>query len=98
MKISVNDVELYTITPAQIQVLHDVISSEAFDADMKARLLWVFTQKYDEALRKLRNEWGQKLRENGVANAPTDDAAFALLVFQQPNYKDKATRDEEEGM
>jgi len=62
---------------------------------MKRRLQWVLTHKYDQCFKKLKLEWDDKLKANGVTMIPTDPDAYAALVFAQPNYKDKATRDAE---
>ena len=96
MKISVNDVELYTLTDTQKNVIKNEVSSVIFDADMKRRLEWVLTHKYEQCFKKLKSEWDVKLVENGVQSIPTDQDAYAELVFEQPNYKDRATRDAEE--
>jgi len=96
MKISVNDVEIYTLTDTQKNVIKNEVSSAIFEADMKRRIEWVLTHKYEQCFKKLKAEWDTKLAENGVQSIPTDQDAYAALVFEQPNYKDRATRDAEE--
>ena len=93
MKISVNDVELFTISDTQKQVMQDNIQSEIFDADMQRRLQWVIMHKYDQCFADLKKEWDPKLVENGVSMIPTDPDAYAQLVFSQPNYKNRSARD-----
>ena len=40
MKISVDDVELYTLSNTQSDVIKNEINSAVFEADMKRRLEW----------------------------------------------------------
>jgi hypothetical protein len=95
MKVSVNDVELFTLSATEKAVIaHDVASTE-LDADLKRRLQWVLENKYNECYKRLFNEWFPKLAARGVASIPTDKDAFAQLVFSQPDYKDRSTRDAE---
>lgn len=94
MKISVNDQELYTLTEVQKQVIQNDILSEIFDEDMKRRLKWVLLdEKYRKCMERIRKEWEPKLKERGVAMMPTNDDAFAQMVFSQPDYKNRSQRD-----
>lgn len=95
MKISVNDVELYTLSDTQKKVLEDEIATEMLDQDLKRRLQWVLTHKYEQTFEALKFEWIPKLEANGIESIPLDDDAFASLVFAQPNYKNRSTRDAE---
>jgi hypothetical protein len=93
MKISVDDVELFTLTDTQTTVIQNEISADDFDSDMKRRLQWVIGYKYEQCYRDLRAEWEPKLVANGVTSFPADKDAFAALVFAQPNYLDRKGRD-----
>jgi len=93
MKISVDDVELYTLTDTQKLVIKNDINADEFDTDMKRRLNWVLNHKYERCFARLKAEWDVKLAANGVENIPLDPDAYAQLVFSQPNYKDRKTRD-----
>lgn len=93
MKISVNDQELYTLSDTQKKVIMHDIPTELFDADMKRRLQWVLTHKYDEVFKRLKSEWDPLLAANGVKMIPTDPDEYAQLVFSQPNYRDRSMRD-----
>lgn len=94
MKISVNDVEVYTLTEIQKKVIQNDIASEDFDADMKRRLKWVlFDEKYCRCMERLKTEWIPKLKAAGVTSVPLDDDAFAQLVFARPEYKNRSQRD-----
>ena len=92
MKISVDDVELFSLSAVQQQVIQDNISSDDFDADMKRRLQWVLTHKYDECFKSLMAEWLPILAAR-YPQVPTDKDAFAKLVFSQPDYLDRKARD-----
>jgi hypothetical protein len=93
MKISVDDVELFTLSDTQKNVICNDIPDEEFDADMKRRLQYVLTHKYEQCFRRLKEEWEPKLAANGVTMIPTDADAFAQLVFAQPNYQSRSQRE-----
>jgi len=93
VKISVNDQELFTLSETQQQVIKNDIPEELFDTDMKRRLQWILMHKYEECFKDLKKEWDPKLAANGIDMIPTDPDKYAQLVFAQPNYKDRATRE-----
>ena len=96
MKISVNDVELFTLSDTQKLVLQACISSDIFEEDMKRRLQYILQHKYEQSFKRLKACWEPKLIAAGYESIPTDPDAFAQLVFEQPDYKDrKACLDEE---
>ena len=92
MKISVDDVELFTLTDTQKAVIKDNISVDDFDADMKRRLRWVLTHKYEQCHIALKQQWDPLLAKR-VTSVPTDPDAYAALVFSQPDYLDRKARD-----
>lgn len=93
MKISVNDVELFTLSETQkLVIANDILSSE-LDADLKRRLKWSLESKYDACYKRLFNEWFPKLADRGIQSIPTDKDAFAQLVFSQEDYLDREGRD-----
>ena len=96
MKISVNDVELFSLNETEKSVIKDYINEDIFDADMKRRLKWVLTHLYEHAFKLLKTEWEPKLASKGVESIPTNNDAFAQLVFSQPEYKARKARDLEE--
>ena len=96
MEIKVDDVSVFTLSTVQKNVLQDEISSVIFDDDMKRRLEWVLTHKYEQCYKKLRAKWEPILIADGAESLPTDPDAFATLVFAHDDYKDRATRDAEE--
>lgn len=95
MKISVNDQELFTLSETQKKVICNDVHEDIFDEDMKRRLQWVLMHKYERCFERLKKEWDKKLIDNGVQSVPTDPDAYAQLVFSQPNYKCRKTRDED---
>jgi len=96
MKISVNDVELYTLSDTQKQVIENEIPSEILQQDLERRLQWVLIHKYERCFDRLKKEWDSKLEANGETTIPLDKDAYATLVFDQPNYKNRSKRDAEE--
>lgn len=94
MKISVNDVELYTLTETQKKIIQNDIPSEIFEEDMKRRLRWVLLdEKVKKCAERLRKEWEPKLLQRGVKQVPLDNEAFAELVFSQRDYKNRSQRE-----
>lgn len=96
MKISVNDQELFTLSETQEEVIKNDIHEDIFEEDMKRRLQWILNHKYERCFDRLKKEWDSKLKDNGVKSIPLDPDAYAQLVFSQPNYKSRKTRDAEE--
>ena len=95
MKVSVNDKELFTLSEIQKKVICDAIPSDILDEDMKRRLHYILMHKYEQCFERLKKEWDQKLIANGVDAVPTNPEKYAELVFAQPNYKCRKTRDAE---
>lgn len=93
MKISVNDIELFTITDTKIKVIKDYMPADIFEDDMKRRITWIIDEIYKESLKGLKSRWDDKLEANGVESIPFDKDAYATLVFAQPDYKDRMARD-----
>lgn len=93
MKISVNDNELFTLNEIQKLVIKDYVNEDIFEEDMKRRLQWVLMHLYEESFKKLKNEWDQKLMDNGIEMIPTNKDAYAKLVFSQPSYRSRKDRE-----
>lgn len=93
MKIKVNDKELFELTETQKAVMKNDIHADDFDADMERRLHYILNHKYEQCFKRLKQEWDQKLPSLGVTSVPTDKDAYANLVFAQPCYKCRKTRD-----
>ena len=93
MKISVNDQELFSLSETQKKVIRNDIHEDIFEDDMKRRLQYILTHKYERCFERLKKEWEPKLKEKGIAMIPTDENAFAELVFSQPEYKNRSQRE-----
>ena len=93
MKISVNDQELFSLSDTQKKVIQNDIPSEIFDEDMKRRLQYILTHKYEECFKRLKSEWEPRLAASGAKSIPTDPDEFANLVFSQPSYKNRSQRE-----
>ncbi len=95
MKISVDNDELFTLSETQKKVIQNDIPSEIFVEDMKRRLQWVLTHKYERCFERFKKEWEPKLKERGIEMIPTNEEKFAQLVFSQDDYKDRSSREKE---
>ena len=93
MKISVDGQDLFELNETQKKVIKNDILSEEFEVDMRRRLHYILTHKYERCFARLKAEWEPKLKANGVASVPTDPDAYAELIFQQPNYKNRSARE-----
>ena len=91
MKISVNDQELFTLSETQKKVIKNDIHGDEFDSDMKRRLHYILTHKYERCLERLKLEWMPKLKDR-IESIPTNDEALAQIIFSQPDYKGRKER------
>ena len=92
MKISIDDREIYFLSEVQKSVIQNDIHEDEFESDMSRRLHWVLTHKYERCLERLKAEWMPKLKDR-TPSIPTNDNAFAELVFAQPDYKSRKKRE-----
>jgi hypothetical protein len=92
MKISVNNRELFSLSEVQKRVICNDIHADILDSDLERRLQWVLMHKYEQCMKRLRDEWMPKLKGR-VESVPLDDDAFAQLVFSQQDYKDRKGRE-----
>jgi hypothetical protein len=95
MKILVDKELVLQLNETQKKVLKYEIQEEIFDADIKRRIKWVITHKYDEVFKKFKQEWDTKLAASGIDMIPTDKDKYAELVFSQPEYKSRSERDKQ---
>lgn len=86
MKISVDDQELFSLSETQKAVIKSEIPHDEFDSDMKRRIQWVLTHKYERCLERLKKEWEPALKER-YAMVPSGDDAIAQLICSQFDYK-----------
>lgn len=94
MKIQVDGKELFEINETQKKVIKNDIHSDIFDDDMKRRIHYILSHKYQRCFERLQQEWLPRLSKR-VDSVPTDPDKFAELVFSQPDYKCKKTREAE---
>jgi len=92
MKFKVNDEEVFELNDTKKKVICHDINADEFDADMKRRVKYIIEHKYEQCMKRLKEEWMPKLRQAGIQHVPLDDDAFAELVFQRPEYKDRKAR------
>lgn len=93
MKISINDQELFTLSDIQKKVICNDIHKDILDEDLKDRIKYIVMHKYEQCFKRLKQEWDAKLAANGIEMIPTNADAYAQLVFAQPNYACRATRE-----
>lgn len=93
MKISVNDQHLFTLSETQKKVIMNDIHEDEFDQDMKRRLHYILTHKYERCFDRLKKEWEPKLKQLGVESIPLNEEAFANLVFSQSSYMGRKKRE-----
>jgi len=94
MKISVNDQHLFTLSETQKKVIKNDIHEEIFEDDMKRRLQWVLSHKYENCFKRLKEAWEPILAQR-YQSVPTNPDAFAELVFSQPDYKNRSAMEKE---
>jgi len=87
MKIWVDGEVLFEITDVQKKVLAHLIPEDELEEDIKRRLKYIITHKYKACLKKLKEDWDDKLEKSGVEMIPTNREKYAELVFKQPGYK-----------
>ena len=92
MKIKVDNENVLELSETMIKVIKNDIDSECFEDDMKRRIKWVLTHKYERCMERLKRDWEQKLRER-YASIPTSEEALAELIFTQPDYKNRSQRE-----
>lgn len=98
MKVAVNckcDDKLFELNETQCKVIKNYVKADVFDEDMKRRLRWVLMHVYEQSFKELKSHWEPKLKKAGVEAIPLDPDKFAQLVFAQPDYKDRAQREQE---
>lgn len=93
MKISVDNIELYSLNEIQKKVIKDYVHEDIFENDMKRRLHWVLNHLYDQAFKILKEQWEPKLKASGIKMIPTDNDEFAQMVFNHSDYKSRKQRD-----
>ena len=84
---------IFTASETQEQIVCSLVP--CYREWIKAGVVNIIGAKIESAMEKLDKEWvlGGKLASNGVDSIPTDKAARAALIFEQPDYKSRAQKD-----
>ena len=93
MKVSVNDVELFSLNDIQKKVIKNDINEDEFDSDMKRRLQYILMHKYEQCFKRLKEKWEPVLSKR-YESVPTDKDVLAKLIFDQPDYKSRKQRED----
>lgn len=94
MKISVNDAKLFELSDIQKKVIMYDIPDEIFYQDMCRRLEYILMHKYERCFERLKQDW-EPILASRVEAVPTNKEAFAKIVFAQPDYKSRSTKEKE---
>lgn len=92
MKISVDDKELFFLSETQKKVIKNDIHEDIFEDDMKRRLQYILIHKYEQCMKRLKEEW-LPLLQSRIDSIPTNDDKLAELIFSQPDYKSRKSRE-----
>lgn len=95
MKVSVNDKQIFILSEIQKKVIKNDVNEDIFDEDMNRRLKYILEHKYERCLERLRKSWDPILKER-YKSIPTNDDDYCALIFEQPDYKCKKTREDKE--
>jgi hypothetical protein len=93
MKISVDGLDLFTLSETQKKVIKNDINEDIFYEDMCRRLHYILNHKYEQCFQRFKQEWEPKLKASGYKSFPSDNDEFAEVVFQHPDYTNKKQRD-----
>ena len=93
MKIQVDGKEVFELNETKMKCIKNDIPSSIFTKDMERRVCYVVEHKYEQGLKRLKDEWEPKLKGLGVKSIPLDNDEFSELVFSQASYKDRETRE-----
>lgn len=96
MKISIDDIEILTISEDDKKILAYAISEKELLNDIKERIISLIGSKIGGALEDLKREWvkGGNLSSLGFISIPIDDKQLAQFIFAQPSYKDRKQKDD----
>ena len=92
MKILIENELILELSEIQKKVIKNEIPDEIFEEDMKRRVHYILTHKYEQCFERLKKEWLPKLKER-VDTIPTDDEKLTKLIFSQKDYKSRSKRE-----
>ena len=93
MKILINDKVILELKDVELDILRDEIFDEKLEEDIASRINWVISNKINDSIKTLKEEWLPRLKELGINEIPLDDYAFAELIFKQKSYKKRSERE-----
>lgn len=91
MKVRLDNETVLELNEIKKKVIKNDVEEEIFEDDMKRRLHWVLSHKYEQCMKRLKQEWEPKLKER-YETVPSSDDGLAELIFSQPDYKNKSQR------
>jgi hypothetical protein len=91
MKISVDGVELFTLTETQKKVFQYELPKETCEATIKGLVRHVLENKFNRCFMRLENEWGPKLLKDRDS-LPLNKEKYAQEVFKHKDYKDRSAK------
>lgn len=94
MKFKIDNEEVFELNDVKKKVLCNDLMKDDLEEDMKRRVRYIIEHKYEQCMKRLKEEWMPNLKNAGLKQMPLNDDEFANLVFQQPNYKDRKAREE----
>jgi len=92
MEIKIDDQVIVKFNETQMKIFKHDISEDILYEDLARRIAYILSEKYKEIVKRLRKEWEQKFKAQGIDSIPLDDEKFCELVFANNQYQDKKTR------
>lgn len=91
-EIKIDNEVIFTCSDIEEQIVKD--SVVCYKEWIKRGWVNELKEKIESSMKRLDEVWlaGGKLADNGVESIPTARDARAALIFEQPNYQDRATR------
>lgn len=89
-----NDELVRVITIEEQKVIAHKISEEDINADIKRRISWIVDELVNVTKEQIKQEWRPKLSAT-LESVPTRESTLLDLIMQQPDYKDRKTRNAE---
>lgn len=97
MEIKIDDKIVLTLSETQVKILKHDISEDIFDDDIARRIKFIISEKYQNSLKRIKQEWEPKLKDMGRKSIPLDEEQFCEVVFGCKDYADKKTRELNKG-
>ena len=91
MKISVDGVELLTLTETQKKVFQYSLPKETYEASLKGMIRHVIENKFNRCFMRLENEWGPVLLKERDS-LPANKERYAEEIFKHKDYKNRSAK------